>query len=474
MHQVVGEEGKAFIPDFTVFISSNGQTYSYILNNRTITARLRVEKCDAETGNIIPMTGTGFQIKDLSTGEFVTQEIYYPNPETLDTFYVSDEGWLMLPEPLHTGDYELYEVAAPYGYVLSSEPVPFTIDGSEAVVTVTQYNMPQKGQLTITKTGEVFASVQENDGLYQPVYEVMGLPGAVYDVIADEDIYTGDGTLRAAKDTVAETLTTGEDGTAQSGLLYLGRYRLEERQAPEGMVLNTQPEYAELTYAGETVEVTQTAVGLYDERQKVDVSLHKALETDGLFGLGMNEEYKDISFGLYASADLTAFDGSVIPAGGLLEVVSVSANEAGGYDASFASDLPFGSYYVKERTTNSAYILSDTEYPVIFEYAGQEAALVQILVNEGEAVSNDLLRGRVDGVKVGENPEGGEDVKLSGTVMGLFQPNTEEFTEENALLTVTTAEDGSFAFENIPYGHWIVKEIFSPALYTVSPEQHHI
>mgnify|MGYP003096335003 CR=1 FL=1 len=474
IHQVSGEEGKAFIPDFTVFISSNGQTYSYILNNRTITARLRVEKCDAETGNIIPMTGTGFQIKDLSTGEFVTQDIYYPNPETLDTFYVSDEGWLMLPEPLHTGDYELYEVAAPYGYVLSSEPVPFTIDGSEAVVTVTQYNMPQKGQLTITKTGEVFASVQENDGLYQPVYEVMGLPGAVYDVIADEDIYTGDGTLRAAKDTVVETLTTGEDGTAQSGLLYLGRYRLEERQAPEGMVLNTQPEYAELTYAGETVEVTQTAIGLYDERQKVDVSLLKALETDDLFGLGMNEEYKDISFGLYASADLTALDGSVIPAGGLLEVVSVEPNETGGYDASFASELPFGSYYVKERTTNSAHILSDTEYPVVFEYAGQEAALVQILVSEGEAVSNDLLRGRVDGVKVGENPEGGEDVKLAGAVMGLFKPDTEEFTEENALLTVTTAEDGSFAFENIPYGHWIVKEISSPALYTVSPQQHHI
>ena len=474
VHQIAGEEGKAFVPDFTVFISSNGQTYSYILNNRTITARLRVEKCDAETGNIIPMTGTGFQIRDLSTGELVTQEIYYPNPETLDTFYVSDEGWLMLPEPLHTGDYELYEVAAPYGYVLSSEPVPFTIDGSESVVTVTQHNMPQKGQLTITKTGEVFASVQENGGLYQPVYEVMGLPGAVYDVIADEDIYTGDGTLRAAKDTVVETLTTGEDGTAQSGLLYLGRYRLEERQAPEGMVLNTQPEYAELTYAGETVEVTQAAAGLYDERQKVAVSLSKALETDGLFGLGMNEEYKDISFGLYASADLTALDGSVIPAGGLLEVVSIDPNEAGGYGASFASDLPFGSYYVKERTTNSAYILPDTEYPVVFEYAGQEAALVQVLVNEGGAVPNDLLRGRVDGVKTGENPDGGEDVELAGAVMGLFKPDIEEFTGENALLTVTTGEDGSFAFENIPYGHWIVKEISSPALYTVSPEQHHI
>lgn len=474
VHQIAGEEGKSFVPDFTVFISSDGKTYSYILNNRTITARLKVEKCDAETGKIIPVTGTGFQIKDLSTGEFITQTVYYPNPETLDTFYVSDEGWLMLPEPLAAGDYELYEVAAPYGYVLSDQSVPFTIDGSEAVVTVTQYNMPQKGQLTITKTGEVFASVQENDGLYQPVYEVAGLPGAVYDVIADEDIYTGDGTLRAEKDTVVETLTTGEDGSAKSGLLYLGRYRLEERQAPSGCVLNPQPEYVELTYAGETVEVTQAATGLYDERQKVDVTLFKAMETDDLFGLGMNEEYKDISFGLYASADLTAADGSVIPADGLLEVVSVSSDESGGYSASFASDLPFGSYYVKERTTNGAYILSDQKYPVVFEYAGQETALVQILVNEGEAVSNELLRGRVDGVKVGENPEGGEDVTLAGALMGLFRPDTEEFTEENALLTAVTGKDGSFSFENIPYGHWIVKEISAPDLYTVSPQQHHV
>ena len=474
VHQTAGEEGKAFIPDFTVFVNENGFTYSYILNNRTITARLLVEKCDAETGNIIPMTGTGFQIKDLSTGEFITQEIFYPNPETLDTFYVSDEGWLMLPEPLHTGDYELYEVAAPYGYVLSSEPVPFTIDGSEAVVTVTQYNMPQKGQFTISKTGEVFVSVQENDGLYQPVYEVKGLPGAVYDVIADEDIYTGDGTLRTAKDTVVETLTTGEDGTAQSGLLYLGRYRLEERQAPAGMVLNTEPEYAELTYAGETVEVTQTAVGLYDERQKAAVDLHKSLETDELFGIGLGEEFKDISFGLYAASDLTAADGSIIPEDGLLEVVSVAANENGGFSSSFASDLPFGSYYVKERTTNAAYILSDQEYPLEFAYAGQETALVSIAVNGGEAIANELLRGRVDGKKYGESPDSGDPVELAGALIGLFAPDTEAFTEEQALLTVTTGEDGSFAFEEISYGHWIIAEISAPALYTVSKEQHHV
>ena len=306
------------------------------------------------------------------------------------------------------------------------------------------------------------------------MYEVRGLPGAVYDLVADEDIYTGDGTLRAAKDTVAETLTTGEDGTAVSGLLYLGRYRLEEKEAPAGMVAAAESERVELTYAGETVEVTKTEKGLYDERQKAAVDLVKSLETDGLFGFGEDGEYQDISFGLYAASDLTAADGSVIPADGLLEVVSVSENGAGGYDASFASDLPFGSYYVKERTTNEAYILSDKEYPVIFVYAGQDTAVVGIAVNEGEPIENNLLRGRVDGVKYGENPEGGEDVTLAGALVGLFGPDVEEFTEENALLTVTTQEDGSFAFEGIPYGHWIVAEIAAPKLYTISGEQHHI
>ncbi len=137
----------------------------------------------------------------------------------------------MLPDLWPPG-YELYEVAA-HGYVLSDQPVPFTIDGSEAVVTVTQYYMPQKGQLTIPQeTGEVFASVQENDGLYQPVYEVAGLPGAVYDVIADEDIYTGDGTVQQRYGCGNTYDRRGQH--SESGSLYLGRYRLEERQAPSG------------------------------------------------------------------------------------------------------------------------------------------------------------------------------------------------------------------------------------------------
>jgi len=64
VHQIEGEEGKAFVKDFSVFIDENGKTYYYILNNRTITSHIRVEKRDVETGNLIAASGIGFQIYD--------------------------------------------------------------------------------------------------------------------------------------------------------------------------------------------------------------------------------------------------------------------------------------------------------------------------------------------------------------------------------------------------------------------------
>ena len=156
-----------------------------------------------------------------------------------------------------------------------------------------------------------------------------------------------------------------------------------------------------------------------------------------------------------------------------MELVSVQP-DGDYYAAFFATDLPMGAFYVKERTTNESYILSDKEYPVEFGYAGQNTGLVTISVNDGTAIENELLRGRISGVKYGEDPAGGENIKLAGAVMGLFPGDAEKFAEDTALMTVTTGENGAFAFEDVPFGHWIVAEISAPALYTVSPEQHHV
>ena len=146
VHQIEGQEGQAFVPDFTVFISSDEHLYSYILNNQTITSFIRVEKRDAETGKIIPAAGIGFQVRDLTSGELISQTVYYPAPVTISTFYTADDGTLMLPCELPYGRYELIEVTTCHGYVLDTAPVPFAVDGSEAVVTVTKSNMTDCAQ----------------------------------------------------------------------------------------------------------------------------------------------------------------------------------------------------------------------------------------------------------------------------------------------------------------------------------------
>lgn len=467
VHQVSGWEGRELLADFDVYIAKDGQIYRYLANNANFESYIKIIKVDAETGKTIPYAGAGFQLY-RPDGSKVEMTFTYPEVTTIDTFYTNDEGYLITPETLEYGSgYSLVEVSAPYGYVLNTEPVYFDVTADDAteesavtVVEVTKENMAQKGVIKISKTGEVFASVTDK-GTYQPIYEVQGLPGAVYEITATEDIYTLDGTLRSSAGEVVDTITTDNSGMTESKALYLGKYEIREIEAPYGMVLNTEIRTVELVYADQEVEITETSACLYNERQKVAVSLNKALEQDEDFQIGMNGEIAAVTFGLYAAEELTAADGSVIPADGLIEMISVDM-EGFGY---CGTDLPLGSYYLQEMSTDRHYILSDTKYPVVFDYAGQDAALVQIVANDGEDIRNDLIYGEIHGLKKDDsgNP-------LGGALIGLFPADCTEFTTENALVTATSVEDGSFSFARVPYGNWLVREIEAPAGYVLSED----
>ena len=465
VHQTSGWEGREMMDDFDVFISQNAQTYRYLINNRNFESFVNVVKVDAESGKSIPYAGAGFKIYDPQ-GNQVKMTFTYPTPTTIDVFYTDANGSLVTPEKLDYGKgYSIVEVQAPYGYVLDDTPVYFDIteensteEGGVTVVKVNKPNMAQKGTITVEKTGEVFSGVnvsgsEDSDVIYQPVYEVAGLEGAVYEVRAAEDISTPDGTLRYSKGEVVDTITTSSDGFVKSKELYLGKYEVKEITAPYGMVVSGETHTVELTYAGQNISVTETSTSFYNERQKVQVSLAKVIEKDKTFGIGDNGEIKNISFGLYAAEDIVSASGTVIPADGLIEIVSVNENGT----AVMKSDLPFGKYYVKEIATDEHYILSDTKYPVVFEYAGQDTATVEIKVNDGKEIKNELIYGSVSGKKIDENGEA-----LEGAVIGIFKAEETEFTKDTAHMTTTSAKDGSFSFAKVPYGKWIVREIEQP------------
>lgn len=478
VHQTKGWDGREKITDFDVFIQSDNVTYKFLINNANFSSYLKVVKLDKETNKQIPYAGAAFEIYDAN-GHRISMKYTYPQVTTIHTFYTNSEGYLITPEKLEYGDYKLVEVQAPYGYVLDSTPIAFSInqensstDTGVTVVKVKAKDIAQKGVIEITKTGEVFSSVNSsmneklNLNTYMPIYENGNLKDAVYEIYAAEDITTPDGTVRAENGELVDTITTGDKGIAKSKELYLGKYTIVEKTAPLKFVLNKDKHNVELTYAGQNIKVTSTALSVYNERQKVSVSLNKAMEQDVAYGIGNNKEITSVQFGIFADEDVKAADGTSIPKDSLVTFANCDENGK----LTFDCDLPIGyKWYAKEIATDEHYILSNKHYQFNTDYAGENTKVIEIDVNGNEKIENTLKRGKVEGVKINK-----ENDKLEGATIGIFKVDTTEFTEKTAIVTTKTDKDGAFSFNNIPYGEWVVKEIAAPTGYAVDATQHHI
>ena len=481
VHQTVGWEGTEFIADFDVNISENGQTYRYLINNAEFESYVKVVKVDSETGKTIPYEGAGFEIYG-SNGQKISMTFAYPTPTTIDTFYTNSEGYLITPEVLPYGEYSLVEVQAPYGYALDSMPVSFTVSADNAekenaltVIKVRKENTAQKGRISVQKTGDIFTSVTTassaytnengemivNPTTYTPVFAGGDLSDAVFQVIAVEDIVTLDGTIRAYEGDVVSEITTDENGYAETEPLYLGKYEVREIKAPYGYVLNNEPKDVEVTYAGQEFEVRDTVNTAFEnEYQSVRISLSKVMENDELFEIYGKDYYTSVRFGLFAAEDITAADGTVIPADGLLSEVSLDENMTAKFDV----QIPFGRYYVKEISTDEHYVLGGEKYLVNFEYMGQDIRTVDI--DCGQFV-NLLKRGRIEGHKVDDKSE-----PLENAVFGLFTADCVKFSRDTAIMTAVSDENGFFEFDDVPFGKYIVREIESPRGYILSDKEY--
>ena len=447
----------------------NGLMIHLDVENKLKRSSVLIVKKDSESGDNIPLPGTEFQILDSNGNKVILTD---DDGNEIDTFVTDESGQILLPEPLVYGTYQLIETKAPDGYALDKTPIDFAITEDGATVQVEKMNTPQKGTITISKIGDVFSSVEseenssaeseKNKKIYSPVFEENSLKGAKFDIIAAEDIYTPDGNLKVEKDTVVDTITTGSDGTATSKKLYLGTYRVVEIEAPEGYVLENGETLVTLEYEGQEIAVTNTGTSFKNNYQQVNITLEKYLESSEKYGINGEDYAQYVKFGLYAAEEITAADGTVIPENGLIETIGLTED----MKAQFNKKLPLGSYYVQEITTDEHYILDDTKYPVNFEYLGQDTAVSEIKINDGKVIDNTFKTGRVEGLKV----DADDKSKLSGAVIGLFNADETDFSEENAIETVVSDDDGSFNFEEIIFGNYLVKEIESPTGYVLSDE----
>ena len=369
------------VDDFTVTISENHpdepQIWRILLDDE-FKAKLKIVKKDDETKRPVLVAGTEFKIYDLDHKKYVEQVTTYPITVTHKSYFTDSQGYLILPNNLSIGHYRIEEVTAPEGYTLNQNYVEIAVDSNTAyqmdsvsgdvVIEVDYENHPVKGKLTVYKKGEMLAGFNKDF-----IYEEQFLKDAVFEVYAAEDIYSPDYQKDAdgnrivvyAKDTLVTTITTGEDGMAEAENLPLGAYRVVEKTAPEGFVLNPEAAEVVFVYEGQDTPVVEQEVTVGDERQKVAITVEKQDAENGAVVAGA-------VFGIYNKEDITADGKVIVEADTLLQ--EMTSDEKG--QAGCTLDLPLGSYYVKELKAPAGFVSSNEVLSFDASYQGQDVETV--------------------------------------------------------------------------------------------------
>lgn len=341
--------------DFTVTVTEDSRVPQQwrVFNDGPFKAYIRIVKKDAENGNTVLIPDVTFKIKNTSTDEYVVQKV---GDKKISEFTTDETGTITTPLQLKYGNYAVEEITAPEGYVITEEsyPLEVTTDGmlkvsedidGDPVIEVEIENKPVKGSISIHKSGEVLASaaydtivdrilseITEENRSVDFGYEEQPLAGAVFNIIAAEDIYTPDhqtdeagnrtleviGGVPAGKGAVVATLTTDEKGEA----------------------------------------------GFVNVRVKPELSL---IKTDSV----STYPVAGATYGIYTKEDIVSVSGEVLVKAD--DLVDTAVTDENGR-AKFEADLPLGLYYVKEVESPAGYLLDETVYDVDFSYTQEMAA----------------------------------------------------------------------------------------------------
>lgn len=467
--------------DFTVQITEDSrQPQAWrTLNDAPFKAYIRIVKKDKESGETVLLPGVTFKIRKAGTeDDFIEQKV---GSEKISEFITDGTGTVTTPLRLKYGEYEVTEIRAPEGYLITEESLPFTVtkegavevledEDGDPVITVVMENQPVKGSIKIRKEGEVLDGAEYDtiiDRILTAVtgdnrsvrfkYENAPLEGAVYHLIADEDIYTpdnqkdGEGNRKiavidgipATEGAVVAVLTTDENGEAEVSDLPLGKYRIEEVEAPEGFVLDETAKQVELSYADDHTEVVYENAEFTDERVKTELSLIKKNSVNEV-------PVEGATYGVYATVDIVSKDGEVlVEADSLIESAETDAEGR----AVFEADLPLGRYYVKEMETAPGYLVDASEYEVDFTYQDPKTTL---LTKEIEVKEIPII------VEVSKS-----DVTTGKEIAGAKL----EILDENGDVYAAWTTDGTpYTLNAVPAGDYTLRETFAPYGYMIANE----
>jgi len=433
-------------------IRTNGQTITIRTNNQSQMGQITVQKNDGETGEAVTSPAT-FDIRAAENIRTPDGTIRLKTGELADT--VTTKNGVGSSKQLYLGEYLVTERTAPEGYVQDGKQYPVSLEYAGQTVkivteSVTVPNAPQKGTITVHKTD----SETGKPTILSP---------ATFEIHAKNDIITGDGTVRYQAGELVDTLTTA-GGSATSKPLYLGSYIVTEKTAPEGYVLNTEPQEVTLRYGGQTVELVTESVTFANAPQKGQIVVQKN-DADS----GKPITASPAVFEIRAKTDIMTADGTVrYKAGELVDTITTANGIAN------SKPLYLGAYTVTEKTAPDGYVQDTTVYDVTLFYGEQTVELV----TEGISIDNAPQMGTITIEK--RDKETGKPIILSDAVF-LLHAKEDIITGDGVvhyhageLVDTLTTVQGMIASKPLYLGTYTLTEITAPDGYILDSTPHDV
>ena len=382
---------KTFDEEISVTIDSDGVMLEYEAENEVVRGGIDITKEDSQTGSTpqgnASFAGIDFEIINQSANSVVVDGTTYAVGDVVMTVTTNESGIASTgSDVLPYGTYEVRESQTNESMLLTWEGETVQVRQQGHSVSVTAVDEVERGGLAVEKQDSVTGSTPQGDADFSGItFEIIN--NSRNPVIVNSEKYN--------PGEVVLTLTTDESGraaTADDALPY-GEYILHESATNESMLL-TAPD--------QTVLVEDDGI------------IYEFTMADEVVRGGILIEKRDLESGLLtplggASLDGTLFEitnmsrNPVYVGGALYQPGEVCATIAvkDGIAQTDARALPYGSYQMVETKPGEGYL--HTDQTVRSFQIRKDGEVIEY--RDGDAAYNQVVRGDLQFVKVGEGGE---------------------------------------------------------------------